>query len=73
MGLFRSETILHKKLRLPGEIESAVRVLDNLGNLPEESIEFIDLTHNDLETKKLFSPLIIYLSDMVYLILPEVL
>ena len=64
MGLFRSETILHKKLRLPGEIESAVRVLDNLGNLPEESIEFIDLTHNDLETKKLFSPLIKRCDDL---------
>lgn len=64
MGLFRSETIIHKKLRLPGEIESAVRILDLLGNLPEESIQFIDLTHNDIEAKKNFAPLIKRCDDL---------
>ena len=58
MSFFRSEEILHKKLRLPGDVESAVKVLDSLGNLSEDCLQFIDLTQDNLEEKKNFVPMI---------------
>ena len=58
MSFFRSEEILHKKLRLPGDVESAVKVLDSLGNLSEDCLQFIDLTQDNLEEKKNFYPMI---------------
>ena len=54
MGFFRSEEILHKKLRLPREIDSAVKILNAFGLLSEECLQFIDLTKTDLEQKKKF-------------------
>ena len=58
MGFFRSEEILHKKLRLPREIDSAVKILNEFGLLSEDCLQFIDLTKTDLEQKKNFNPMI---------------
>ena len=58
MGLLKGEEIVHKKIRMPGHIQKAVKILEKIGSLEEDIVEFIDLTENDLEAKKSFSPLI---------------
>ena len=58
MGLLKGEEIVHKKIRMPGHIPKAVKILEKIGSLEEDIVEFIDLTENDLEAKKSFSPLI---------------
>ena len=58
MGVFRSEEVLHLKLRMPGDIESSVRIMDALGRIEPDAIEFIDLTKDDIEAKKNFQPMI---------------
>ena len=58
MGLFRSDKILHLKIRMPGEIEGAIRIMDAFGRLEFDVIEFIDLNKDDLEAKKNFGPMI---------------
>ena len=58
MGLLKGEEIVHKKIRMPGHIPKAVKLLEKIGSLEEDCLEFIDLTENDLEAKKSFSPLI---------------
>ena len=58
MGVFRSEEVYHLKLRMPGDIESSVRIMDAFGKIEQDAIEFIDLTKDDLEAKKNFAPMI---------------
>ena len=58
MGFFRSDKILHKKIRLPRDIDSAVKILDELGSLEFDSLQFIDLTKDNYEMKKNFKQLI---------------
>ena len=58
MGLFRSDKVSHLKIRMPGEIEGAVRIMDIFGRLEFDAIEFIDLNKDDLEAKKNFAPMI---------------
>lgn len=48
---FRSEIMIHKRIRIPKD--HATEVMNELGKL-EESIEFHDLTKDDLEAKKNF-------------------
>ena len=55
MGLFRSEEMVHKKIRIPKE--SANDILFALGKL-KNAIEFEDLTKNDIEAKKSFADMI---------------
>lgn len=64
MGLLRSEEILHLKIRLPGDIEASVRVMDAFGKLGIDAIQFIDLTKDDIEAKKNFAPMIKRCDDM---------
>ena len=64
MGLYRSDRIVHKRIRMPGNISSSVRIMDKIGNIPEDTIQFIDLTKDDLEAKKNFAPLIKRCEDM---------
>ena len=54
MGLLKGEEIVHKKIRMPGHIPKAVKILEKIGSLEEDIVEFIDLTENDLEAKKVF-------------------
>ena len=58
MGLLKGEEIVHKKIRMPGHIPKAIKILEKIGSFEEDVLEFIDLTENDLEAKKSFSPLI---------------
>ena len=58
MGLFRSDKVSHLKIRMPAEIEGAVRIMDSFGRLEFDAIEFIDLNKDDLEAKKNFAPMI---------------
>ena len=58
MGLLKGEQIVHKKIRMPGHIPKAIKILEKIGSFEEDVLEFIDLTENDIEAKKSFSPLI---------------
>ena len=58
MGLLKGEEIVHKKIRMPGQIPKAIKILERIGSFEEDVLEFIDLTENDLEAKKSFFPLI---------------
>ena len=58
MGLLKGEEIVHKKIRMPGHIPKAIKILEKIGSFEEDVMEFIDLTENDLEAKKSFFPLI---------------
>ena len=58
MGLLKGEEIVHKKIRMPGHIPRAIKILEKIGSFEEDVMEFIDLTENDLEAKKSFFPLI---------------
>ena len=58
MRLLKGEEIVHKKIRMPGHIPRAIKILEKIGSFEEDVIEFIDLTENDLEAKKSFFPLI---------------
>ena len=58
MGLLKGEEIVHKKIRMPGHIQKAIKILEKIGSFDEDVLEFIDLTENDIEAKKSFSPLI---------------
>ena len=52
MGLFRSELMSHKKIRIPKE--SALDVMEELGKL-DDCIQFVDLNVKDFEERKNFS------------------
>ena len=58
MRLLKGEEIVHKKIRMPGHIPRAIKILEKIGSFEEDVMEFIDLTENDLEAKKSFFPLI---------------
>jgi V-type H+-transporting ATPase subunit a len=58
MGLLKGEEIVHKKIRMPGHIPKAVKILEKIASFDQDVLEFIDLTENDLEAKKSFFPLI---------------
>ena len=67
MGFIKSEEILHKKIRMPGNIPNAVKVMEIIGKLEEDALQFIDLTANDIELLEQRIPEIanspIYISD----------
>ena len=58
MGLLKGEEIVHKKIRMPGHIPKAIKILEKIASFDQDVLEFIDLTENDLEAKKSFFPLI---------------
>ena len=58
MGLLKGEKIVHKKIRMPAHIPKATKILEKIASLDEDILQFIDITENDLEAKKSFSPLI---------------
>ena len=55
MMLFRSETMLHKTIRIP--IPNRHEVMAVLGSI-ENSVEFVDLHKDEIETKKPFNKMI---------------
>ena len=58
MGFFRSNKILHLKIRMPSDIDGLMRIMDLFGKTEFEALQFIDLTKNDLESKKSFSAML---------------
>ena len=64
MGFLRSEEVLHKKIRMPGNIPKAVKIMDIIGKFEEDALQFIDLTANDIEAKNNFFPLINRCNEM---------
>ena len=56
MGLLKGEKIVHKKIRMPSHIPKATKILEKIASLDEDVLQFIDITENDLEAKKSFSP-----------------
>ena len=58
MGFFRSNKILHLKIRMPSDIEGLMRIMDLFGKHDIEAIQFIDLTKDDLESKKSFTSML---------------
>ena len=58
MGFFRSNKVLHLKIRMPSDIEGLMRIMDIFGKLEEESLQFIDLTKKDPESKKSFGAML---------------
>jgi len=61
LNIFRSETIIHNKIRIPRD--NSTEIMDSLGKLVE-AIEFIDLTKDDIEAKKNFSSMIKRCEDL---------
>ena len=47
MGFFRSNKVLHLKIRMPSDIEGLMRIMDLFGKHEIEAIQFIDLNKND--------------------------
>ena len=58
MGFFRSNRVLHLKIRMPSDIEGLMRIMDSFGKTEIEALQFIDLTKDDLESKKSFSAML---------------
>ena len=56
MGLLKGEQIVHKKIRMPSHIPKAIKILEKIASLEDPILEFIDITENDLEAKKSFTP-----------------
>jgi len=55
MGIFRSEKMVHKNIRIP--IDNAFEIMNELGKL-EDSIEFADLNKDNFEAKKNYQGMI---------------
>ena len=58
MGFFRSNKILHLKIRMPSDIDGLMRIMDLFGKHEIEAVQFIDLTKDDLESKKSFTSML---------------
>ena len=55
MSIFRSEIMMHKRIRIP--IDNCLEVMNELGKL-EDCLEFVDLTKDSIDTKKNFGSMI---------------
>ncbi|MCQ2819471.1 MAG: V-type ATPase subunit a family protein [archaeon] len=58
MSFFRSESMLHKKLRLPRDDDSCVAILTKLGRIKEGCIQFLDLSEDVQEKDKSYYQMI---------------
>ena len=58
MGLLHSDEVLHLKIRMPNDLNMAIKIIENFGRLSEDCIEFINLNKNNLEAMKNFLPMI---------------
>ena len=58
MGFFRSNKVLHLRIRMPNDIEGLMRIMDILGKTEIEAIQFIDLTKEVPDSKKNFSSIL---------------
>ena len=58
MGFFRSNKVLHLKIRMPSDIDGLMRIMDLFGKAEIDALQFIDLTKDDPESKKSFSSML---------------
>jgi V-type H+-transporting ATPase subunit a len=58
MGFFRSNKVLHLKIRMPSDIEGLMRIMDIFGKMDIEALQFIDLTKKNPESKKSFAAML---------------
>ena len=58
MGFFRSNKVLHLKIRMPSDIDGLMRIMDLFGKTDIEALQFIDLTKDELESKKKFTAML---------------
>ena len=58
MSFFRSSKVLHLKIRMPSEIEGIMRIMDVLGKLEIDALQFIDLSSEELESNKSFTSML---------------
>ena len=58
MGFFRSNKVLHLRIRMPNDIEGLLRIMDILGKTNIEALQFIDLTKEVPDSKKNFSSIL---------------
>jgi hypothetical protein len=55
MGIFRSEIMIHKKIRIPKD--NSYIIMNELGKM-QDAIEFSDLNRDDYEAKKSYQGII---------------
>ena len=58
MGFFRSNKILHLRIRMPSDIDGLMRIMDILGKAEFSAIQFIDMTKEIPDSKKSFSSML---------------
>ena len=58
MGFFRSNKILHLRIRMPNDIDGLMRIMDIFGKADNAAIQFIDLTKDIPDSKKSFSSML---------------
>ena len=58
MGFFRSNKILHLRIRMPSDIDGLMRIMDIFGKADNAAIQFIDLTKDIPDSKKSFSSML---------------
>ena len=58
MGFFRSNKILHLRIRMPNDIDGLMRIMDILGKAEFSAIQFIDMSKEIPDSKKSFSSLL---------------
>ena len=44
MGFFRSNKVLHLRIRMPNDIDGLLRIMDILGKAEFSAIQFIDMS-----------------------------
>ena len=58
MGFFRSNKILHLRIRMPNDIDGLMRIMDIFGKADIAAIQFINLTKDIPDSKKSFTSML---------------
>ena len=58
MGFFRSNKILHLRIRMPNDIDGLMRIMDIVGKADIAAIQFINLTKDIPDSKKSFTSML---------------
>ena len=58
MGFFRSNKVLHLRIRMPNDIDGLLRIMDILGKAEFSAIQFIDMSKEIPDSKKSFSSIL---------------
>ena len=64
MGFFRSNKVLHLRIRMPNDIDGLMRIMDIFGKADISAIQFIDLTKEVPDSKKNFSSMLKRVEEM---------